>query len=240
MRLVTWNIRGCLGMDNRRSVERVADVIRECRADIVCLQEVHRWLPQSRMRDQPRRLSELLGMRSYYLPSYHILSGSFGNAILTNLPVREHWRDLLPNHWERRSLRFLLERRTCVSADIEAVGGVIRVMTAHLSLNRFDRLKSVQRVGELVRGLQGSVVLCGDMNARPDSEEMRILEQSGLVDAGSRNDAPTYPATRPNARIDYVWHSRNLELTESVSVDSQASDHFPVIAELVRSSSYSP
>jgi endonuclease/exonuclease/phosphatase family metal-dependent hydrolase len=219
-------------MDNRRSVERVADVIRGCRAEVVCLQEVHKWLPQSRMQDQPRMLSRLLGMRCYYLPSYHVGPGSFGNAILTNLPVHRHRRHPLPNHGERRSLIFLLERRAMVSAEVETEAGPLRVLTTHLSLNRFDRMKSVERIREVTAESEAPVVLCGDLNARPESEEMRFLaEKCGLVDAGCDGNAPTYSAGRPTARIDYVWHSKSLSYAALKTLDSQASDHLPVVAE---------
>lgn len=218
-------------MDNRRSVERVADVICGYRADVVCLQEVHRWLPLSRMQDQPRLLSRVLGMRCYYLPSYHVGPGSFGNAILTNLPVREHRRRPLPNHGERKSPVFLLERRALISAEVETEAGTILVMTTHFSLNRFDRLKSVERIRELVVEIDSPVVLCGDLNARPQSEEMRFLaEKCGLVDAGRAENTPTYPAGNPDARIDYVWHSPALICVELAAGDSQASDHLPVMA----------
>lgn len=233
MRLVTWNIRGCLGIDNRRSVERVADVIRECRTDIVCLQEVHKWLPQSKLQDQPRMLSEQLGMRAYFLPSYRIGVGGFGNAILTNLPIREHRQHPLPNHGERRWLLFLFERRAIITADIDTDIGMVRVMAAHFSLNRFDRMRSVERVRALIAESDSPVVVCGDLNARPESEEMRYLgNECGLVDSGPVSNGPTFRADRPNVRIDYVWHSPYLSAKEAAVVSTRASDHLPVLVEL--------
>lgn len=232
MRLLTWNIRGCLGMDNRRSVERVADEIRGCDADVVCLQEVHRRLPQSRYQDQPRLLSERLAMKGYFLPSYRLGVGAFGSVILTNLPVRAHRRHSLPNAWERRSLIFLFERRSLLSAEIEVDGRTVVVMSSHFSLNGFDRMKSVERVKDLIGDATGPVVLCGDLNARPESEEMQFLSgECGLMDAGRGDAVPTYPSGKPHARIDYVWHSAEIICAGLRVMGSLASDHLPVVAD---------
>jgi endonuclease/exonuclease/phosphatase family metal-dependent hydrolase len=233
MRLVTWNIRGGLGIDNRRSIQRVADVIRECRADIVCLQEVHQRLPQSRLWDQPRILSELLEMKGYFLPSYRIGFGGFGNMILTNLPVRSFTRHPLPNSGERQRLRFLFERRSLLTADIVISARIVRVMTTHFSLNQFDRVKAVERVRNIAADAAMPVILCGDLNATPSSEEMRYLDQQcGFRDAGASGDHPTFRADRPDARIDYVWSSARFAADGVSVVATLASDHLPVLVDL--------
>jgi len=233
MRLVTWNIRGGLGIDNRRSIQRVADVIRECRADIVCLQEVHQRLPQSRLWDQPRILSELLDMKGYFLPSYKMGFGGFGNMILTNLPVRSHRLHPLPNSGERRWVLLLFERRSLLCAEIETESGVVRIMTTHFSLNRFDRMKSVERVRDIADSATTPLILCGDLNARPPSEEMRYLnEQCGLRDADAAGEQPTFRADRPDARIDYVWSSAHFAANGVSVVATLASDHLPVLVDL--------
>ena len=45
MRVMTYNIRGGLGMDGHRSIERIGAVVRDAGADVVGLQEVHQRLP---------------------------------------------------------------------------------------------------------------------------------------------------------------------------------------------------
>ena len=39
-RLMTYNLHNCIGMDNRRDYQRIADAIRQARPDVVALQEL--------------------------------------------------------------------------------------------------------------------------------------------------------------------------------------------------------
>lgn len=52
MRIVTYNIRGGLGLDGRRSIGRVAETLRALRPDVVCFQEVHQRTPWGGLTDR--------------------------------------------------------------------------------------------------------------------------------------------------------------------------------------------
>jgi len=230
MRLLDWNIRGGLGMDNRRSLKRIADVIREYRADIVCLQEVHCQFPQSGFENQPRILENLTDVPAYFLPSFRIGISSFGNVILTSLPVRSLTLHALPNPIERKRLKLRLERRAMVSADIQTGSGVIKLFTTHLSLNSQDRGQSVREILKRLPPAGDCALLTGDFNVGPDSPEINLLREYGLVDAGLAA-GQTYPSDRPRHRIDYVFHSANLKVESFKVLDSTGSDHCPILFE---------
>jgi endonuclease/exonuclease/phosphatase family metal-dependent hydrolase len=72
-------------------------------------------------------------------------------------------------------------------------------------------------------------VLLGDFNAEPAAPELSPL-WTKLDDAGDAG--PTYPADLPAKRIDYVTVSRGTPVTHTEVIDSTASDHRPVLAEL--------
>jgi endonuclease/exonuclease/phosphatase family metal-dependent hydrolase len=74
----------------------------------------------------------------------------------------------------------------------------------------------------------------GDMNAAPTAPELQPLLQR-LHDAWSGSDTPgfTYPAEAPRERIDYVLVSPQFTVRSVRVPDTQASDHRPVVAELV-------
>lgn len=98
----------------------------------------------------------------------------------------------------------------------------------------------------------GSLVLCGDLNATPDSPEIRELTRH-LTDAWATTvpwwanppgplgavaarlplaaTGHTMPAQRPTRRIDYVL-TRGWTVEEARVIDSRASDHRPVVARL--------
>ena len=50
--------------------------------------------------------------------------------------------------------------------------------------------------------------------------------------AAPESDALTYPADRPVKRIDYVFHTARLRARRAWVVESLASDHRAVMAEL--------
>jgi len=139
MKLVTWNIQWCLGVDGRVAPRRIVD---EARAfadfDVLCLQEVACNFPAlkgSAGEDQFALIAALL-------PGFTAIPGIavdtpgpdgrrriFGNMILSRLPVRQATRVLLPSPSDpglRHMPRMLLE------AVVEAPFGLLRVMTTHL------------------------------------------------------------------------------------------------------------
>src|SRR5438874_49069 len=103
MRVISYNIRGGLGMDGRRDIRRIAGVLREAQAEVVGLQEVHRRLPQSGLADQPRSLARATGMRCLFGPALTFGPGKYGNAVLSALPARRRAVHRLPGKGEPRA-----------------------------------------------------------------------------------------------------------------------------------------
>src|SRR5579883_2187322 len=102
MRIVTYNTRGSLGMDGKRSTSRIADVVRALSPDVVCFQEIHQKLPWSGGEDQPNLLSEALGRRFLFQRNLTFGFGGYGIGIATRAQVvlmREH---RLPSGKEQR------------------------------------------------------------------------------------------------------------------------------------------
>ena len=91
----------------------------------------------------------------------------------------------------------------------------------------------MQEVPQLLRGL----ITGGDFNSTPDSAVHETVLRSGLRDAwlecGAGNSL-TYPATPPAKRIDYVFLSRGARCRSAVVLDTDASDHRPVLVVVTR------
>ena len=90
IRIATYNIHKCVGLDRRFSPERIADVLRELDADIIALQEVlsHTGSPQRR-ENQAEFLAGELEMDFSLGENRQIKGGQYGNAVLTRLPLEE-------------------------------------------------------------------------------------------------------------------------------------------------------
>ena len=87
VRVVTYNIHSCVGVDRRYDPSRISTVLREIDADIACLQEVDARRRSERHADQWAYLGVATGCR--------VVTGTgvcqprlrFGNAILSRFPV---------------------------------------------------------------------------------------------------------------------------------------------------------
>ncbi len=141
MKLLSWNVQWCRGVDGRVDPQRIARVIRELAdPDVICLQEVARHfdtLAGSQGEDQ-------FALLAAAFPGYTAIEGiavdvpgergarrQFGNLLLSRLPVRQAWRHLLP--WPADAAHADMQR-VAVEAVIEAPEvGDLRVTTTHLA-----------------------------------------------------------------------------------------------------------
>ena len=140
MRIVTYNIRGGLGMDGLRDIQRIGEHLASINADIVCLQEVHERLPQSGLVDQVSILSDCLDLPCYFSSAMNIGNGRYGIASFTRLTALDVRYVRLPNMREHLSGIVWRERRTAMELVVEVEGQRVSIWNTHWSLNAKDRL----------------------------------------------------------------------------------------------------
>src|SRR5262245_6233775 len=83
VKVATYNIHTCIGVDGRYDPPRVGAVLREIDADIACLQEVAARRRVGRQPDQWAYLGEVTGRQVITGAGIRERPGRFGNAILT-------------------------------------------------------------------------------------------------------------------------------------------------------------
>lgn len=221
--VATWNVHRCVGLDGRRSVDRVAAVIREIAADVVALQEV-----ECAGAEKPSPLATLAaatGLAAVPGPIDERRRGGFGNALLTHLPVRQ-----------RRNHNLSVPRREARAAlDVELDLGArcARVIATHLGLVGEERTQQVMQLLSILDEEPASAtLLLGDFNEwRPSDRRLAPLHRHlGLPPLRPA----TFPATRPLAALDRVWcrpHSALLHVRAHASrLARAASDHLPLVA----------
>lgn len=100
-------------------------------------------------------------------------------------------------------------------------------------------------LGDLLAGIEGPLVLAGDLNAsRHHPSLVSLAEIAGLHDAHAevgRASALSWPAPPyfigiPILRLDHVLLSEDLQATEATEGAASGSDHRPVVASFVRRS----
>ena len=228
MRIVSYNTRGSLGMDGQRSTRRIAQTVSRLSPDIVCFQEIHQRMPQSGGEDQPGLLSRYLNRGFVFQRNLRLGMGNYGIGIAargTIIAAEEHF---MPSVREQRGALQLSLR------DVAGIGR-LSVFCTHWGLDEEEREKQAAFLVPLIMAAKHPVIFCGDLNEGPSAKGVQALrEGTGLVDADVAQSRPTFIADDPKERIDYILYSSDLALRYYEVVDSLASDHLPILADLVR------
>jgi endonuclease/exonuclease/phosphatase family metal-dependent hydrolase len=237
VRALTFNIRHGVGLDGVHDLERIAAVIEAAAPDIVALQEVDRHLSRTDHVDQAGWLAGRLGFDVTYGPVVDLGAAEsgpdgarrqYGIALLSRAPLEEPRNLLLarPKGGEQRGL---------LGAAIAVSGRRVRVFCTHLQhRSRTERLAQATQIAESLAPSDGPVVVMGDLNARPGDPEIAPL--TGVLDdawvVAGDGAGFTFDAATPHARIDYVLTSADVVARRAAVIDTDASDHLPVLAEL--------
>ncbi len=173
MRLLSWNIQWCRGVDGVVDPARIARTARTlCDPDVLCLQEVAANFPAlagSRGEDQFAALAgEFSGYAAAAAWGVDVpdeLGGRrrFGNLILSRLPVGRVLRHALPWPPEPGSPSM---PRVALEAEIRAPWGALRVTTTHL-----EYYSPRQRAAQVERLRALHAEACAQAAAAPSPRE---------------------------------------------------------------------
>lgn len=224
LRISSYNVHGCVGLDRKVDISRVARVITELGCDVVGLQEVGRFFGDPKD-VQLERLARETAMEA--IAGYTIVSseGTFGNAVLTRRPVlaiRRHDFSYLSR-----------EPRGALEVDIDVEGTTVRVIVTHLGLRPIERRFQVRLMLRLLHDIpiDETVVVLGDINEwLPLGRPLRWLH--GVL--GHAPAERSFPARLPLFALDRVWvrprHTLLAFAAHRSPAARAASDHLPVKA----------
>lgn len=239
VRILTYNVHTCIGMDGRLSPRRIARVIAQCDPDIVALQECDVGRARTGSVDQVRQIADELKMEFHFHPALRMAEEEYGDAVLSRHPMRLVKTGRLPGLDDRPRL----EPRGALWVAIQLGGHEIHLINTHLGLSNRERLAQAQALlGPEWIGNQeckGPVILCGDFNALPGSRPYQhLLTRLRDAQLGVMGHRPlrTWFSHYPVGRIDHVFVSAEIRVV-SVEVPRTelirtASDHLPLIVEV--------
>jgi endonuclease/exonuclease/phosphatase family metal-dependent hydrolase len=235
VRLMTYNVHGCRGMDGRYSTQRIARVIANARPDVVCLQELDQVRTRSGGVDQVHEIAAQLETEYQFHSVVEIDDGRFGNAVLSHYPLSVIRTGALPR---LRSVN--LVERGVLWVEVDVDGLRLQVLNTHLSILRVERHLQIEGlVSDWLRDerVRAPLVLAGDLNASMGSRSVRRLED--VLHNVTERSAPassTWSSRFPMRRIDHVLtdaNSRVLRVDVPRSRLSRvASDHLPLVVDL--------
>lgn len=222
LRILNYNIRNAKGMDNVTNYERITNVIESVSPDIVMLQEIDSVTERSNKVDVLNKLADITKMYSAYGPAISFQGGKYGIGVLSKKR---------PLSWSSISLPGREEGRTLLKVEFNDY----IIFCTHLSLTQEDRLASVKIIEEQAELYNKPIILAGDLNANPDSEE--ITQLSSTWKLLSNTKTPTFPSNEPKRTIDYIAGYTGKGAGYStvrfhVLNEPMASDHRPLLADI--------
>lgn len=234
IRIATYNIHKCVGIDRRFSPERIADVLREVEADVVALQEVLCHHNSLKRDHQAEFIAAELGVNYYLGENRLIREGLYGNAVLTRLPVK-HAQNYDISVQKR-------EPRGCLHTEIELdAHHSLHFFNLHLGTSFFERRKQVHRVfnQDVLQNkkFSGRRIVAGDFNEWTRGLTTKTFKANfQTVDARlDLGKARTFPGVLPLFHLDHIYFDRKFKLVNAFLHRSRtalvASDHLPIVAE---------
>ena len=202
--ITSWNIQNGLGIDDKISLERIAETLKENNPDIICLQEVsrHMPLPDGSNTDQYEEIKT-------HFPNYEAIFGAaidteitgqehrgqFGNMILSKYPIKSVFNHPLPQPSDLKAKKHMA--RQCVEVTVEIGKKHFRVMTTHLEfhsvLQRSAQSNHIMFIQNQVENLQSfshpvdkegpykplkrptACIVCGDFNFEISSPQYQTM-----------------------------------------------------------------
>ncbi len=225
IRIASYNVRKCIGLDRRRRPDRTLEVINAIDADIVVLQEADRRLGR-RPSAIPKRM---LRHHSYYVPvslaTNNVSLGWHGNAIL----VRPSIKIITSERLDIPSF----EPRGAVLAELETGAGKLRIVGLHLGLMRRHRRRQLAVLMKLLAARpKMPTVIAGDFNEWAHTRGLEPLRDQFEVHAPGKS----YHASRQVAALDRIAVNARCEIVQThvhkFGAARRASDHLPIWADL--------
>jgi len=233
LKVMTYNIHEGVDVYNRLNLDAILATIKEWDPDILFLQEVDTGCLMTGSVDQARWLAVKLNMHLAVVTSRdHMWQG---DAILSKYPIVSSETILLVSE---------SEVDTCLKATININGRTVTVFNVHLTvMGPEDRRVQADTALPYVTSTPGLKIWAGDFNIDAYTEnatDLGILAEilSHFNDTFSK--APitsrfgnlTCPSWAPEERIDYIFVSPEIAVLQHGTLQSLASDHLPVVAQL--------
>ena len=237
LRVITYNIQYCDGSGSgsigylspaspkrrREMMERISRALTPRQPDVLGLIEVDGGSWRNSGVDQAEHIARELDMPNMvehckYPPPFDVMPFFKHNmqALASKHPMATSQAHLFTVGFKRNV--------------IEATIAGITFILCHLALGRGARLLQTQHLARIVRSIDDPVVLMGDLNAEPDSPELKNLvaqTELRLVPLGE-----TFPSWKPKKRLDHFLVSPDILVNTATVLDIGLSDHLPIILDI--------
>ena len=214
LRVATFNVHHCEGLDGTVDVERVARVIERTRADLVALQELDDGMPRTGREDQPAELSRMTGLDVTFYPTLERQGGRYGIGIAARAGGPFEFRPL-PQLADEEPRGYLI--------------GPFRgatVVAGHLSLQPEPKIRQTRALIAALERFGGPFIVLGDLNQ--SSWRLRRTARGAFR-------VPIWPRrtmARRWSQRDHIVAGRGARIVRRDVVQTDASDHYALAADV--------
>lgn len=228
----------------KESADNILQELKRLEADIVCLQELTTNSAASPRRDIPAEIAAL-GYNPYFVHSLHDDEVDMGNGIFSKLPI-SNARHVFVQHETPDSEDYSHENRIYLEVTVKTETGLFAIGTVHLSyteefLSTTEKDQETDRLIAAIEPNKERFVLTGDFNALPGSYTINALGKK-LTSAGPGYDESTwttkpfsyngFEANKLEYRLDYVFTTPDIGVSDSRIIQTAASDHLPILTTI--------
>ena len=230
VRIATYNVHRCRGMDRRTDPARIAKVIQSLDADVIAMQEVIG--AGASGVDQAQEIGAITGMGWVMAAAREFRGHLYGNVVMSRYSMTSHAQCDLT--WRA------CEHRNAQRVDIDLDGRILHVFNVHLGTALMERRHQASRLAAYVhdKRVTGPKIVVGDFNewtkglaTKVLSEKLKALDLYPYL-----KRRVTYPGIFPVLHLDHIYYEGELEVRKvelpRTRLSLMASDHLPLVVEL--------
>ncbi|WP_242132472.1 endonuclease/exonuclease/phosphatase family protein [Aestuariivivens marinum] len=231
VRVLTFNIYHgeTVNAEKQFDFDLLAKVINDEQPDLVALQEVDFKTNRVLGVDLVTELGLRAKMQAIFGKAMAFDGGEYGEGILSKYSFLSTKNHVLPAR-EGKEPRAALEVNVVIKS-----GDTIKFVGTHLdhTKDETDRINQANTINKLFAKENVPMIMAGDLNARPESETMKIL--FSIWKPSLPDFQPTMPSDTPSVKIDYVLYKPANAwrvLDTKIICNDKATDHCAVLSVL--------
>ena len=216
IKIISYNIHSGVDKDKFPTLFDTIDFLKNCDADIICLQEVNE---SSKVGFQVSSLKEELGMNSHFGANVVNLNSNYG------LVTYSKYKIIKQNHVYLSSSK---EQRGLLHTVIDVRGQRVNIINVHLGADKDEQKLQLKELQDFIDGLgDETYIIAGDFNV-----EDVTLSGNSIDVAKELDKSNTLTFALGIERIDYIFISPDIEPINYRVIIKNMSDHYPIIAKL--------
>lgn len=207
------------------SGRKLTQLIKKQDADIFCFLEIDVGSLRNRFCSQVKKYADILKTDFYYsCLKYH--PKSFWRYMLFFRKQHDAIVSKLKGEFKCHYLKTGMKK---LVQEFKVKG--VSIFTVHLAvILPHTRKKQLEELGDILKKCTTPYILCGDFNIHKGLKEVQsFLQKTGL----QLMDLPaTFPSHNPKMHLDLFFVSEGVKVKNVEVIESQCSDHLPVLLEI--------